>query len=581
MGILFLDDKFLMSYIMETQIQKFTLATTILLLSLVTVETPQANASVLFTGKYAFLEKKLKLISILQREEILANLSQGNEILISATEPNSTAQKKQLISSSITRRNTNLDVSNELEIAIAQSVNNLRSPEELSEQIEELNAELEAVASDFVENPNSVSEQLGDIPNADKINQDIQNRYQGLVEENAETISLIESQELIKSIDSNLAEGDDANNPEELEQTVGLLQSQRAIGASINTEPEGITLPKAIIIGVLSSIGLFTFSILIPLAKVFAEMLDEGIVDDLKKKYGKPEVPEGSVFFHNRALKQLTSIARKAERIDSEKFGNGEFLLYVKIKRKIEKKDPEAVQFNQTVELLRAAIIAQKSFLRLEQTELRYRSRKQQEFYQFVTDNITDDVDKQEFRNKVKKKLAEIIPLVNSEEGRNALEGYLKEVNIISQYDLGLKLIALFKKYQLADYTILKTVSDLVERLEAKDLLDPNNLVSLVIEHYEVFEKLSPIIGIKEEDISPETYAKVLQFMGFINRYQESYTKFKQLIEILSKWNKPYKSMMMVREEYTSDKYKLPPEFKQEVPGLNVYKKYEKYIEAK
>ena len=560
---------------METQIHKCTLATTILLLSLATLETPQVNASVLFTGKYASLEKKLKLISILQKEQKLADLSQGNKILISAIESNKIEQKNKLIASAITRRNLDLHSNSELEMSIAQSVNNLRLAEELS-------SELEEVASDFVEdsNPDILAKQLGGIPQADKINQDLQNKYQDFIEEDIETIDLIESQELIKSIDSKLAKNGDLDNPEELEQTISLLQSQNTIGETINSEAEGITLPKAIIIGVLSSIGLFTALILVPLAKVFGEILDEGIIGDLKEKYGKPEVPEGSVFFHNRALKELTIIARKAERIDSEKFGNGEFLLYVKIKRKIEKKDPESVKFNQSVELLRAAIVAQKSFLRLEQTELRYRSRKQQEFYQFVTDNITDDVDKQEFRNKVKKKLAEIIPLVNSEEGRNALEGYLKEVNIISQYDLGLKLIALFKKYQLADYTILKIVSDLSERLQAKELLDPKNLVSLVIEHYEVFEKLSPIIGIEEENISPETYSKVLQFMGLISRYQESYTKFKQLIEILSKWDKPHKSMMMVREEYTANKYKLPPEFKQEIPGLNVYKKYEKYIEA-
>lgn len=565
---------------METQIQKFTLATTILLLSVATVETPQAHASVLFTGKYATLEKKLRLISILQREQVLANLSQGNEVLISATESNSTAKKNKFVSNSINRRNT-IDATSELEMSLAQSVAKLRSPEELNIEVTELSAQVEEVASDFVENPNpkALAEHLNNIPDPDRINQDLQDKYLGLVEEDTETVGLIESQELLKSIDSSIAEGENAN-PEELEQTVALLQSQNAIGENISSESGEITLPKAIVIGVLLSVGLFATSILVPLAKAFGEMLDEGIVGDLKEKYGKPTVPEGSVFFHNRSLKELTSIARKAERIDSEKFGNAEFLIYVKIQRKLEKKEPDTVKFNQSVELLRAAIIAQKSFLRLEQTELRYRSSKQQDFYQFVTDNITDDVDKLEFRDKVKKKLAEILPLVNSEEGRNALEGYLKEVNIISQYDLGLKLISLFKKYQLADYTVLKTVSDLLERLEAKDLLEHKNMISLVIEHYEVFEKLSPIIGIEEEEVAPETYAKVLQFMGLINRYQESYNKFKQLIKILSKWEKPHKSMMMVREEYTADKYKIPAEFKQEIPGLNVFKKYEKYLVA-
>ncbi|MGF1542450.1 MAG: hypothetical protein ACFCU5_18740 [Pleurocapsa sp.] len=554
---------------MNTQIQKFTLAVTILLLSLVTVKTSPANASVLFTGKYASLEKTIKLISLLQREQILANLSQGNEILIAATETNNTVQKNQLIANSIVRRNTDLDINNELEKSLAQSVDNLRSAEELK-----------AVTSNFVENFTSNSQKSKGLPNADQINQDLQNRYSNVVEADTETTGLIQSRKLLNFIDSSVAQNDDTNS-ENLKQTIALLQSQGTFGEIINTKSGNVTLPQATIIGILISIGLFTTTILAPLAKVFGEILDEGIIGDFKEKYGKPVVPEGSVFFHNRTLKELTNIAGKAEKLDSEKFGSAEFLLYFRIKRKIENKVPEIIEFNHSVELLRASIIAQKSFLRLEQTELRYRSRKQQEYYQFVTDNITDNVDKQEFRNKVKKKLAEIIPLINSEEGRNALEGYSKEVNIISQYDLGLKLIALFKKYQLADYRILKDVSDLVEKLEAKDLLEPKTLVSLVIEHYEIFEKLSPIIGIKEKDLSPETYSKVLQLIGLINRHEESYVKFKQLIAILSTWNKPHKSLIMVREEYTSDKYKIPPEFKQEIPGLNVYKKYEKYIEAK
>lgn len=35
---------------------------------------------------------------------------------------------------------------------------------------------------------------------------------------------------------------------------------------------------------------------------------------------------------------------------------------------------------------------------------------------------------------------------------------------------------------------------------------------------------------------------------------------------------------MMVRKEYTSNEYKLPPEFTQKIPGIDVYQKYAKYL---
>lgn len=234
--------------------------------------------------------------------------------------------------------------------------------------------------------------------------------------------------------------------------------------------------------------------------------------------------------------------------------------------------------FNQRVELLRAAIAAKNSFLRLEQTELRYRSRKQQEFYTFITENITEQIDKDEFRDKVKKKLAEVIPLINTEEGRDALQGYLKEVNVISQYNLGLKLLSLFKQYQLANFAVLKTVADIVDRLQSKELLEAKGLISLVLENYDAFEKLSPIIGISETEELPKTYASILQYIGLMERHADSYKEFEELTKVSKKWQKPYKSITLVRQEYTANEYALPKEFSLDIPGLNTYHKYAKYL---
>ena len=209
---------------------------------------------------------------------------------------------------------------------------------------------------------------------------------------------------------------------------------------------------------------------------------------------------------------------------------------------------------------------------------MRYRSRKQQEFYLYVADNLGEYIDKEAFAQKVKKKQTELLPLITTEEGRNALESYIKEINNISKYDLGLKLLALFKKYDLKDFSILKKVSDVVERLQGEDLVSPKDLISLVLENYDAFEKLAPILDISESELSPNIYARILQIIGLENRHGKSYLQFKQLVELLKKWEKPYKKLNMIRKEYTSHKYQIPSEFEEEIAGIDVYEKYAKYL---
>ncbi|GAB4543555.1 MAG: hypothetical protein Tsb0014_37250 [Pleurocapsa sp.] len=549
---------------MRQYIQRLTLGTAIALLSLVTVETPQAHGTELSIGKYALLKNKLQIISLAQREQMLASLSKGNEILLDATENPNTRKNQQLLNKIITRRSTN----NQLEISLQQSVSNLRTAEQLDREITKYS-------------PHFITKKSKDLLSADKINQDIEAHYVDLIDENTESISLIENQKLLSFQDNEVGTELNAESElneqqlKQLEETIITLNSHVSIVDLLNKQRSSLANSKPLMATILLIFGASFAFMLAPVIKIF----NEGIISDLQDKYGKPEVPEGSVFMHSRYLKELNKIATKAERLESEKFGDREFLLYVQIKKNIAQKTPEFKKLNESVELLRAGIAAQKSFLRLEQIELRFRSRKQQEFYQFVADNIDDNIDKQEFQNKVKKKLAKIIPLVNSDEGRDALQGYLKEVDFISRYEFGLKLLALFKKHQLSDYTILSKVSGVVDRLQGHELLAPKTLVSLVIEHYDVFEKLGLIIGISEAESHPETYAQILQLIGLISRHADSYQKFEQLLTLLKKWEKPYNSLMMIRSEYQPNEYRLPSEFKETPPGVNIYKKYAPHLQ--
>lgn len=303
-----------------------------------------------------------------------------------------------------------------------------------------------------------------------------------------------------------------------------------------------------------------------------------GTSESDQEKLEKPHIPKASIDLHSRSFEEIALIGQKIKKINNEKFGNEEFLLLLRIKNNMAKEAEGYQGLGNCVDLLQAGIIAQKSFLRLEQTELSYRSRKQQEFYQYVAENLQGDIDKEAFTQKIEQKKIEILPLITTEEGKNTIEGYTKELNILGQYKLGLKLLSLFKQYELKDFSILKKITDIVESFGSKDLVKSNDLLSPVIENYESFEKLTPILGLSAAESTPQSYTKILQVIGLTNRHGKAYVEFGQLVELLRKWETPYKAISLVRKEYTEDKYSIPAEFKEDIPGYNTYQKYAEYL---
>ncbi len=301
-------------------------------------------------------------------------------------------------------------------------------------------------------------------------------------------------------------------------------------------------------------------------------------LSNFQQKFGKPQIPERSLNLHNDAFKEIKIIGKQVEKVNDEKFTSEEFKLLLQIKIDIAKGTEGYQELNYQVELLKAAIIAQKSFLKLESTELRYRSRKQQEFCQYIAEHLEAEIDKEEFAKKIKKKQIEILPLINTEEGREAINSYAQEINAISQHELGLKLLALFKKYDLQDFSIIKQIADAIEGLQGYDLLSPKRLVAYVREYYDLFDKIAPILGISKNDNSHATYARILQLIGLNNRHGGAYLEFKELVRLLQKWERPYGTITMVREQFSPQEYQIPSEFQQEIPGTSIYKKYAQYL---
>jgi hypothetical protein len=307
---------------------------------------------------------------------------------------------------------------------------------------------------------------------------------------------------------------------------------------------------------------------------------NNNLFQSLFGKVVKPAVSENAIFLHNRKLAEVEALGKTIKFADSTKFSSQEFLQLVKLKYQIGKGAGEFAGLSSSLQLFVAAVKAQELFLKIDQTEIRYRGSKQQEFYQFTEKLLTHPEDQEHFRQQVQIKLTQLLADVKSEEGKKSLQSYADNLVCLSEYELGLKLLALFKSYQLSDYTVLRRIAELIDRLlsQKQDLHDLKELVIQVLERFDDFEKVGRIIGIDGEFNVPETYARMVQYVALLEKHQKSFGLFEKLLLALQKWNKPYQMVVGVRWEYPATEYQQPKEFSQAIAGEELYLKYKQNL---
>jgi hypothetical protein len=336
-----------------------------------------------------------------------------------------------------------------------------------------------------------------------------------------------------------------------------------------------ISTPVVIALAVIiSGLALFPVVTLLLNSKKVATLRKSSLIKKFIARFQKPQVLESDKFLHQRTYEKLSQIANQAEDINADKFGNTEFMTFFKIKSYITRSIDEYANLDEVIELLRVAIEAQNSFSTIDSTESRYCSSGQRKLYDYVNSLMTQELDPAVFKQQIAQKLEEVLPLLKTEEGKIPLTAYVAEISKISENPLGLKLILLFRKYQLDDYSTLRSVSNTINLLESEDLLNLDALLLLVMVKYDVFEKLGPIVGIEEQHNRPETYSKMLQYIGLKSRHEVSYQKFQEFLLLLKQWETHYKTIVNVREKYSAKDYQLPKEFSSEPPGFGLYQKY-------
>jgi hypothetical protein len=325
---------------------------------------------------------------------------------------------------------------------------------------------------------------------------------------------------------------------------------------------------------VVGGLALFPILSLLLNSKKAAKLGKSSFLSKFSDRFRKPTILESDAFLHQRGFEKLAQITNQAENLNADKFGNTEFMTFFKIKSYIARSIDEYANLDETIEMLKIAIDAQNSFSLIDSTESRYCSSGQQKLYRFVNSLLTQGLEPAIFNEQINQKLEEVLPLLKTETGKVALQSYVTEVSKITKNSLGIKLLLLFKKYQLDDYSTLRSVSNTINLLESEDLLNLDALLLLVMVKYDVFEKLGPIVGIEEKYNRPETYSKMLQYIGLKSRHEVAYQKFQDFLLLLKQWEINYKSIVNIRQKYTSKQYRLPKDFSAELPGFSLYQKY-------
>ena len=110
----------------------------------------------------------------------------------------------------------------------------------------------------------------------------------------------------------------------------------------------------------------------------------------------KPSISERSLQIHQKSLSAITKLSQKALTVDNEKFGNDEFLAFVRIRYAFMHGGEEYAHLMQSAALLEVGVKTKNSFNKIEQIELAYRSPKQTAFYEYTQDLLTQKLEKRD-----------------------------------------------------------------------------------------------------------------------------------------------------------------------------------------
>lgn len=289
---------------MERYLTKFTIATAISICG-IGIHHNHAHSAALYIGRYGYFTQDINLIGFIPESKLIEQItnSQNKNLII--------VEQHQLETS-----------------ALMHKIDVLAPGKPLKKQIEQEYSDFQHKASEATrDHTNSQakpkSSDLTGIANADRINQNIEARYQGFIETKSEKINLFVANKINKQIL--------ADNQEKKQLAKSLLEE------TFTTLENNNLFPKSLTTGVILAISGAGLIIFIPIINAFFALDEQGNLIFSGWKFGKSKVPDSAIALHNQNFKEISNLAKKATKIDNEKFSNREFILYLKLRAKVHK----------------------------------------------------------------------------------------------------------------------------------------------------------------------------------------------------------------------------------------------------
>jgi hypothetical protein len=303
---------------------------------------------------------------------------------------------------------------------------------------------------------------------------------------------------------------------------------------------------------------------------------DSSLTEKITKLISKEAVPSNVVTVYRKHLRELNAKAWHVQRIEFNKFDNADFVTYTQMQVLIEKNIGDFKGLKRVIQLLELALNAAESYLLISETELQFRSPLQKSIYKFISQVLATKEHGQVLAI-IHQKVWPLIDQIKTEKGQIVLKSYLKAIDDVARYADGLELLRLFKQATYS-YTVLRTISSIAKTLTKSDTYSLKKVSLQIYDNQEVFDHLAEILEVPPEHDSPQSYARMLQFLAFKYRYRQEDLEFQQLLKRLRDWEKPYVNIDMLRQEYPPQNYNWPKEFKEALPGLEIYEKYKDYL---
>lgn len=291
----------------------------------------------------------------------------------------------------------------------------------------------------------------------------------------------------------------------------------------------------------------------------------------------RQEIPELALSLHDTELEELKKIFPTIKMLDNEQYTD-EFLLYIKIKNKVENNLDEYKGLNTFIRIFSFITKHLNYFRVIKRIELDFRGKTQVELYDFIEQQLNLISDPKLFNEMVMDEIDKLLAIIRNEPTKQALLSYKNALDIVTKDEIGLNLLVLLKKYNIIDFSIFNIINTILHKLKNQNLEALKALVLIVKIHYDELEKLGQLVGIPQSDNRVITYAQILQYIALSSRYDSLIYRFNQLLEILNNWNKHYQTLRQIREEYPSHKYKIPASFTESIPGEYIYLKYQELL---